>query len=112
MLIVIALALVGSYYAFVRDKTRHEFLTASAHADITNVYERREVDPTSGAQHIVNIQVTYKYMIERRAYQRSLQLGVGANNLYRPGQAAIVCYNPNHPEEAKLFPADHTCGKL
>jgi hypothetical protein len=109
--IIIALTAGASYFAFLKDKETYKRLTGQARADITRVYARREVDPTSGAERLVDISVTYKYQIAGQVHERTIRLGGAAANLYKEGGPGTVCYNPDNHEQAELFPADHQCGE-
>jgi hypothetical protein len=106
----IALVGVASYFAFLKDEGRHKRLTLEVPANITNVYERRAVNPTSGAEGTVDITVTYRYIIDDTEYKRTVRLSKSAGSFYREGQQAKVCYNPRNHEEAELFPAAYKCG--
>lgn len=106
---LIALIGTASYFAFLKDQKSHQRLTQQTTANITNVSARREVDPTSGAQHVVNISVTYKYVIGPEEYERNITLGNSASSIYRTGELATVCYNPENHAEAELFPPSHKC---
>jgi hypothetical protein len=111
VIIFIALVGVASYFAFLKDEERHKQLTAEVPATITNVYARRSENPTSGAENIVDISVSYKYVIEDKEYERKIVLGRAASGLYREGQPAKVCYEPQNHEAAELFTASHKCGE-
>jgi hypothetical protein len=101
---------IASYFAFLTDEERHKRLTSEVPATVTNVYERRAVNPRSGAEGTVDITVTYKYVIEGQEYERTVRLSMLAGSAYREGQPAKVCYNPRKHEEAELFPAAYRCG--
>jgi len=109
--IIIALTLGVSYLVFLKEKETHKALTGQVSGDITKVYARRDVDPTSGAEHLVDISVSYKYIIAGEAHERTIRLGGASASLYREGGRATVCYNPDNHEQAELFPAGHECGE-
>ena len=106
----IAIVGIASYFAFLKDEETHKRLTSEVPATVANVYERRAVNPTSGAEGTVDVTMTYKYVIDDTAYERRVRLSRMARGVYREGQAAKVCYNSRHHEEAELFPPSHRCG--
>ncbi len=60
---------------------------------------------------IVNLFVSYRYRVNSGEYTRKVIVGRGVGKAFAVGQPAKVCYNPENPDQAELFPIAYTCGQ-
>ena len=51
--------------------------------------------------------VTFAYAVGEKVYPRTLE----QITWFDPAAQYKVCYNPGDPEDSKLYPASHACGK-
>ncbi len=113
MLVLLMVAIVGAYFAFLRDVRRQKLLTVEAPAKVTKTDVRHTVDPETGMQRIEDTLVTFEYEIDGRKYERITRLGKVAASAFIPWGDAKVCYAPSDPktiDNAELFPKSYVCG--
>ncbi len=112
-IIVLLIALVGSYFALLRDESKRKSLMSEATARVTNTDVRRVTDPESGKEFSVDVLVTYEYEINGVRFEKNVRKSKVESSRFVPWGNAKVCYDPSNQEtiqNAELFPLDHVCG--
>jgi hypothetical protein len=112
-LIVLLLALFGSYFAFLHESETRKRLSTEASAYVTNTNVRRTNDPEDGREKTLDVLATYEYEINGTRYEKSVRLSKFESSRFVPWGNATVCYDPadqNSIQNAELFPKDHVCG--
>ncbi len=107
-------AIVGSYFAFIRDNYRRTSLKNEAQAEVINTEVRRTADPETGQERSVDTIVTFVYEIDGKKYERTVRKSKIESLAFVPWGKAKVCYDPANPktiEEGELFPISYECGK-
>jgi hypothetical protein len=113
LVLLIGIAIVGSYLALRRDEQRRKNLESEATADIIGTEVRRLADPESGKEQSVDTLVTYSYSIDGKDFTKTVRIGKVAAARFIPWGKAKVCYDPKDIktiEDAELFPTSHQCG--
>src|SRR5687768_5473518 len=67
---VLLAAVVGAYFAFLRDARRRKTLNTEAPATITGTEVRHRVDPETGQRFVLDTIVTFEYEINGRKFER------------------------------------------
>lgn len=112
LVIIVLIVGTGSYFSFRKDEENRKHLTAEVPANITDVSARRDISPQTGqTNRIINILVSYNYVIDGKKFERSVILSKDADKSFKVGQHAKVCYNPQRYEKAELVAADYNCGR-
>jgi hypothetical protein len=110
---LILFALIGAYFAFLREGKLNKKLTHETTARIDNVDVVRAVDPIFGSEYTAKTVLAFSYQIGERRYQRKAELSRSEAEQYVPWSIAKVCYEPTNfetIENPKLFPSSHQCG--
>lgn len=111
-LLLILLAIIGSLVSFQAERDRLKNLKSETSAQIVEMSPRKTIDPETGqTNRILNVLITYRYSINGEAFERQRIFGTAESWAFKINQPAKVCFNPNNPEQADLFPAGYICNK-
>lgn len=113
MLSILGLAMIGYYFAFLREEKRNSKLSAEVPAVVTATTNRRTSDPETGQERSVDVLVNFKYEIDGVKYEKTTRKSKIESLAFIPWERAKVCYDPNDLttiENAELFPSNHKCG--
>ena len=113
ILLLLAAAVVGSYFAFLRDTRQHKTLAREALAKIAKTDVRHDIDPETGMRRVKDTIVTFEYEINGQRYERVTRIGRVAASSFVPWDFAKVCYDPldiGTIENPELFPKGYKCG--
>ena len=106
--VIIFIAITGAIIGFVLwDESRtSQRLSAETEAVGLEVIAIEWHD-NSKERNVAGHTVTFAYAVGEKVYPRTLE----QITWYDPAAQYKVCYNPADPEDSKLYPATHTCGK-
>jgi hypothetical protein len=110
---ILVIAAVGSFLAYRSDEYKNKRMTAETEAEITERVPIYRTDNDEGRPGGIRaVRISYKYAIgDGSPQERVVVVGRIEGDSYKVGEPAKVCYNPSDISEAKLFPANHKCGK-
>lgn len=111
--IFIGFILSTAFYSFISKETEEQKLLAETKAEIVKVEPKisRESDGMSVWDKIQTFTVTYRYEMNGQKIEKSEDLSRNAYKIFKVGEIAKVCYDPQNPSEIKLFLNSHICGK-
>lgn len=111
--VFIGFVILIAFYSFILKETGEQKLLNEAKAEIVKVEPKisRESDGMSVSDKIQTFTVTYRYEINGQKIERNEDLSRNAYKIFKVGENAKVCYNPQNPSEIKLFLNSHICGK-
>ena len=106
--IVVVIALTLAIIGFVLWDESRTSLRLAAEAEAVGL----EAIPTewhdnSKERNVSGHTVTFAYAVGEKVYPRTLE----QITWYDPATKYKVCYNAADPEDSKLYPASHTCGR-
>lgn len=112
-LVFIGFVISIAFYSFILKETSEQKLLSEARAEIVKVEPKisRESDGMSVSDKIQTFTVTYRYEMNGQKIERNEDLSRNAYKIFKVGENAKVCYNPQNPSETKLFLNSHICGK-
>ena len=113
--VIVIIVLVGmlAINSFILREKAERHLLAEAKAEIIKIEPKysRESDGMSVWDKIQSFTITYLYEINGQKIERSEDMSRNAYEIFKVGENAKVCYNPQNPNEIKLFLNSHVCGK-
>lgn len=109
----IGFVILIAFYSFILKESDEQKLLNEAKAEIVKVEPKisRESDGMSVSDKIQTFTVTYRYELNEQKIERNEDLSRNAYKIFKVGENAKVCYNPQNPSEIKLFLNSHICGK-
>jgi len=111
--VFIGFVILIAFYSFILKESDEQKLLNEAKAEIVKVEPKisRESDGMSISDKIQTFTVTYRYELNEQKIERNEDLSRNAYKIFKVGENAKVCYNPQNPSEIKLFLNSHICGK-
>ena len=111
--VFIGFVILIAFYSFILKESDEQKLLNEAKAEIVKVEPKisRESDGMSVSDKIQTFTVTYRYEMNGQKIEGKEDLSRNAYKIFKVGENAKVCYNPQNPSEIKLFLNSHICGK-
>jgi hypothetical protein len=110
LLSFVLISIGAAYFAYRRENDGRKSLTSETPARITQTEVRRNTGLEDGKEYSVDTIVTYEYELDGKAYQRTIRKSRLEALPFLPWGNAKVCYDPDNPDIAELFPVTHKCG--